>query len=214
FSQEFAKVQDPNETILCIHPSAEVSGTVRSATVAAQDFPNLDIRIIDTRVVGSPLATLVILAAKWAQEGVAADTIVERIKTMSQSCHIYFLVDTLEYMAKGGRIGNATALLGSVLQIKPILTFRDGKVDVFEKERTQKRARERLVNIVVEQIPKNQEAYLTLMHADTPNVVAEISRGLSSRLSINTIEIYEVPPAIITHAGPGVLGVAFFTQNF
>ena len=213
FAQEFAKVQDPNETILCIHPSAEVSGTVRSATVAAQDFPNLDIRIIDTRIVASPLATLVTLAAQWAEEGQSADEIVDHLTKMAKSCRIYFLVDTLEYMAKGGRIGNASALLGSVLQIKPILTFNDGKVDVFEKERTQKRARERLENIIVEQIPKNQEAYLTLMHAGIPDDVALFAERLSQRLSILSIPIYEVPPAIITHAGPGVLGVAFFTYN-
>ena len=136
FAREFERFTDGNVTLLCIHPSAEVSGTVRSATVAAQDFPHLDIRVIDTRLIASPLATLVLLAAQWASEGVNADQIVLQLREMIPRCQVYFMVDTLEYLAKGGRIGGASALLGSVLQIKPILTFRDGRVEPFEKERT------------------------------------------------------------------------------
>ncbi len=214
FAQEFQKTTDPNEAIICIHPSIEVSGTIRSATIAARDFSYLDIRIIDTKVVASPLATMVTLAAQWAQEGLSADVIIDNLNQLIQDCHLYFLVDTLEYMAKGGRIGNASALLGSVLQIKPILMFKNGQVDVFEKERTHKRALERLENIVVEQIPKNREAYLSLMHADIPDKIKEFADRLSESLSIPSIPIFEIPPAIITHAGPGVLGVGFFTPPF
>ncbi len=100
----------------------------------------MDIRIIDTRVISSPLATLVTLAGQWTQEGCNIDEVVARIYEMLPCCRVFFLVATLEYLAKGGRIGGAQALLGSVLQIKPILTLRDGKVDQFEKERTHKRA--------------------------------------------------------------------------
>ncbi|MFN3309429.1 MAG: DegV family protein [Anaerolineales bacterium] len=210
FAKEFAQFNDKNTTILCIHPSSEVSGTVRSATLAAQDFPHLDIRVIDTRLIASPLATLVLLAAQWAESGVPADEIVARIYEMIPRCHIFFMVDTLEYLAKGGRIGGAAALLGSVLQIKPILTFRDGRVEAFEKERTHKRAFERMVTLTLERIDQGKECYLTVMHAGVEEQAHELTHRLSTELSIPNIPIYEMPPAIITHAGPGIIGVAFF----
>ena len=144
FIKEFERLAGLAEPIICIHPSTDVSGTVRSATVAARDFPDLDIRIIDTRSVASPLGRMVQLAAEWAAAGVDADTICVRIHDLSQRCRIYFLVDTLEYLARGGRIGGAAALLGGVLQIKPILRLHDGKVDQYERERTYKRAIARL----------------------------------------------------------------------
>lgn len=211
FTKEFARFTDQNTTILCIHPSSEVSGTVRSATVAAQDFPHLDIRVIDTRLIASPLATLVLLAAQWAQEGIPADEIVSRIHEMIPRCHVFFMVDTLEYLAKGGRIGGAAALLGSVLQIKPILTFKDGRVEPYEKERTYRRAFERMIEITVERIDKEKETYLSVMHAGVEEQARLLAQRLSTQLSIPNIPIYEMPPAIITHGGPGILGIAFFT---
>jgi DegV family protein with EDD domain len=211
FAKEFKRFSGGEVTLLCIHPSAEVSGTVRSATTAAQDFPHLDIRIIDTRLIASPLATLVLLAAQWAGEGMNADQIVSQLKEMIPRCQVYFMVDTLEYLAKGGRIGGASALLGSVLQIKPILTFKNGRVEPFEKERTYKRAFERMIAIAEERIEKGKESYLTIMHAAAREQAEELATRLSSKLSISTIPIYEMPPAIITHGGPGILGIAFFT---
>lgn len=153
FRAEFERLIPLGEPILCIHPSAEVSGTVRSATVAAHEYPGADIRIIDTRLIGSPLATLVSLAARWAGEGQDGDTIQARIVEMSGRCHLYFLVDTLEYLVKGGRIGGAAAILGSLLQVKPILAWRDGRVDQFERVRTHKRALLRLKELVAEPSP-------------------------------------------------------------
>jgi DegV family protein with EDD domain len=213
FSREFQRLVPYDEPILCIHPSAEISGTVRSATVAARDFPVADIRIIDTRTVASPLATLVQLAVQWAAEGCDADEIEARIKAMIPRCRIFFLVATLDYLAKGGRIGGASALLGSVLQIKPILTLRDGKVDMYERERTHKRALARLVELTLEQYPKDQPGYLSIMHADVPDQAGNLASQLGASLGLTDVPIYNVPPAIVTHGGPGILGVAFFAAG-
>lgn len=210
FAQEFRRLVPTGEAILCIHPSAEVSGTVRSATVARDDFPGADIRVIDSRVIASPLATMVTLAAQWAEAGMNADEIEARLRDMIPRCRIYFLVDTLEYLAKGGRIGGAAALLGGVLQIKPILTFRDGKVDQFDKERTHKRALARLKTVVMEQYPRNGEGYLSVMHAGVPDQGQALADELGAALGVDEVPILDVPPAIVTHGGPGVLGVGFF----
>lgn len=213
FAQEFARWAPAGIPILCIHPSAEVSGTVRSASVAALDFPGADIRVIDTRVIASPLATLVQLAAEWATVGENIDTIESRIKALIPRCRIYFLVATLEFLARGGRIGGAAALLGGLLQIKPILTMRDGHVDQYEKERTHKRALARLVSITLEQIPRDASGYLSVMHAGVPDQAAALAAELGGLLKLERIPILDVPPAIVTHAGPGILGVAFFVKE-
>ena len=125
---------------MCIHPSADVSGTVRSAVTARSDFPGRDIRVIDTRTIAGPLASIVLEADRLAKAGASADEVEAQVRSMMPRARIYFLVDTLDYLRRGGRIGGAQALLGSILQVKPILTFTDGRIDQFEKERTKKRA--------------------------------------------------------------------------
>jgi DegV family protein with EDD domain len=213
FVKEFERLVPTGETILCIHPSAEISGTVRAATVAAQDFPGADIRVIDTRSVASPLATMVELAAGWAAEGVEADTIVARLQDLSKRCRIYFLVDTLDYLVRGGRIGGAAGLIGSVLQIKPILALQDGKVEPYERERTHKRALARLKEIVIEQFPKDEPGYLTVLHAAVPDQAQALAAELGAAVNQQSVPILDVPPAIVVHGGPGILGVAFFAAS-
>jgi DegV family protein with EDD domain len=197
-------------TIICLHPSSELSGTVRSALTAAQDFPGADIRVVDTRTIAAPLATAVLLAARWAREGVDADTIVARVQDLLARQRVYFLVDTLEYLHRGGRIGGAQALLGGLLQVKPILTLRDGRVEPFEQQRTQKRALARLRELVLGECPRTPESYLAVMHADAEATARELAADFAAQLGIPDIPIYELPPAIVTHAGPGVLAVSYF----
>ena len=213
FNQHFERMSAQGGTIFCIHPSAEVSGTVRSASVAKMDFPGTDIRVIDTRTIGSPLGTLVELAAAWAQEGCDAGTIESRLTSLIAHGRVYFLVSTLEYLARGGRIGGAQALLGSMLQIKPILCLKDGRVEQYEKERTHKRALSRLKELVVEQCPSGGNGYLSVMHAG----VAEQGQALAAELGVTLqqpqVPVRDVPPAIVTHGGPGILAAAFFVKE-
>ena len=213
FAEQFQRLAPSGEPILCIHPSTEVSGTVRSASVAALDFPGVDIRVIDTRVVASPLGTIVEEAAKWAASGMGIEEIIAGIENLIRRCRVYFLVATLDYLARGGRIGGATHLLGSVLQVKPILALRDGKVDNYEKERTHRRAVARLKEIVCEQAPLDGSAMLSVMHADVPEEAQALRDDLSKIVNQKEIFIADVPPAIVTHGGPGILGVGFFVRD-
>jgi DegV family protein with EDD domain len=214
FTEEFRRMVSTGEPILCIHPSCEVSGTVRSATIAAQDFPDADIRVIDTRTIGSPLMTMVTLAARWAEAGEDADTIETRLRQdFIPNCRIYFLVATLEYLAKGGRIGAAAALLGSVLQIKPILVMNDGRVDQFERERTHRRALARLKEMAVHDIPAQLAEHVTVMHAAVPDQAAALAEFLRQHFNLTRVTVVDIPPAIVTHAGPGVLCIGFFLDH-
>ena len=198
------------DTILSIHPSTDISGTVRSAETAKEDFPGADIRILDSRTVGGNLATCVQLAVAWAESGVSADDIMARLQALIPRGRIYFLVATLEYLQRGGRIGGATALIGSVLQIKPLLELREGRIEALEKVRTHHLALARLSELVRERCPRSPEAHLCVMHADDEREAQNLARGLQTSLGAEAIPIYHLGAAITTHAGPGALAVGFF----
>jgi DegV family protein with EDD domain len=210
FTPFFKEFLDQGHSIICLHPSAEVSGTVRGATVAAQDFPGADIRVIDTRSVAGPMAAMVLQAHAWAEQGATAEVVERRVREMIGRQMIYFLVDTLEYLQKGGRIGGAQALVGGLLQVKPILTLRDGRVEAFEQQRTKKRAVGRLVELVAASCPRNAQSHLCVMHADARADADDMAADLAATQGIQDIPIYELPPAIVVHGGPGVLAVGYF----
>jgi len=209
----FERLVAEGHTIICLHPSTELSGTVRSATVAARDFPDADIRVVDTRSVAGPLAAMALLAARWAREGADADTILARVQDLMARQRIYFVVDTLEYLHKGGRIGGATALLGGLLQVKPILTLRDGRVEPLEQQRTKRRALARLRELVSEECPRSADAHLCVMQADAEVEAQSMATDFATALGVPEIPIYEMPPAVVVHAGPGVLGAGFFVAQ-
>jgi DegV family protein with EDD domain len=218
FVEAFERFAPGGEPIICILPSAVVSGTIRSAMVALQmvaerGMQDLDVRIIDTGLIASPVTTLIQLATEWAEAGLDADTIEARIREMCSRCKIYFLVDTLKFLARGGRIGGAAALVGSVLQVKPVLTFVNGGVEVFEKVRTHKRALDRLKELVSTQISHKGDGYLSVMHAAAEEQAQQLATELGGQLGFSEVPILAVPPAVVTHGGPGILGVGFFTEK-
>ena len=206
----YAEARQRGESVIVIAPSAKVSGTVRAATVAAQDFPEADVRVVDSMTIAGNLASLVLMADAWAKSGLEAEPIVSRLNNWIGRGRIYFLVNTLEYLQKGGRIGGAKALIGELLQVKPILCVREGQVEPFEQQRTKKRALRRLLEIVEEQCPKNSEAHLCVMQADAMQEAEALVIDLRSRMELSSIPIYELPPAIVVHGGPGALAVGFF----
>jgi len=206
----FRELIDNGHTIIVICPSQKVSGTYRSAAEAALEFPDADIRVVDTQTIGPALGTLVLKALELAHEGKTAEYIVNQLEALGKKAKIYFYVDTLEYLHKGGRIGGATALLGSLLQVKPILLFKDGQVNPFEKQRTKKKALDRIVELVLQECPPVAESNLAILEADAMDDAVALRNQFQSKLNINAIRIADLPPAIIVHAGPGVVAASFF----
>ncbi len=204
---------EAGDTILSIHPSSDVSGTVRGATIAAEAFPGADIRVLDTRTIAGPLARLVLVAARMAQEGASADAVWSRLLALAPRARIYFLVDTLEYLQKGGRIGGAAAFLGGLLQMKPILGLHDGRVAPIERQRTHHRALARLKELVLLEATRDDNAYLSVMHAGRPDLAQQLADELQAALNAPDVLITDLAPAIVTHAGPGALGVGFFREE-
>ncbi len=211
FIEVFQPCVNAGESIVCVHPSSDLSGTVRSADIAKKDFPDADIRVIDTRTVAGPLGSLVLEADRLAKQGASADEVEARVREMMARQKIYFIVDTLEFLRRGGRIGGAQALLGTVLQIKPILTLQDGRIDQFERERTKKKALARIKELLMAEAARGAEAHVSVNHAGVQGEAEELAAELKQTLGVDEVLVLDMPPAIVTHAGPGLLAVGFFT---
>ena len=208
----FPALIDQGHTIIVICPSQKVSGTFLSASEAALEFPGADIRVVDTQTIGPALGTLVLKALEMVEKGESADTLVKTIEDLGKKVRVYFYVDTLEYLHKGGRIGSAAALVGGLLQVKPILLFRDGQVNPFEKQRTKKKALERIIELVLQECPPVPESHLAILQADALEDALSIKSQLQSERNYRSIQITDLPPAIIVHAGPGVVAASFFEE--
>ena len=212
FDEVYRLAAEVGDTILSLHPSSEVSGTVSSAYSARSSYPEAHIRVIDTRTVAGCLAAIVQCAAEWAAANLSVDEIVQRLEAMIPRARTYFLVATLEYLQKNGRIGGAAKLLGSALQIKPILTLTNGHVETLEKVRTQHKALQRIKELARAECPRTPESYLCVMHADAPTQADQLRADLCADLGVCDIPLYSVGPAITTHAGPGTLAIGFFAE--
>jgi DegV family protein with EDD domain len=206
----FEEAKKRGESVVVVAPTSKASGTVRSAQTAAQEFPGLDVRIVDTLTISCNLASLVLVADDMAKAGASADEVVAKLNDMIPRGRIYFLVDTLEYLAKGGRIGGAKKLLAELLEIKPILQVKDGQVESFEQQRTKKRALARLVEVVTEQCKGGAEAHLCVLQVAAEKEAEALVQELKSKVPVSDIPIYQLPPAIVVHAGPKAMGVGFF----
>lgn len=206
----FEEAKRRGESVVVVAPTGKASGTVRSAQTAAMEFPGLDVRVVDTLTISCNLASLLLVADDMAKAGASADEVVARLDEMIPRGRIYFLVDSLEYLAKGGRIGGAKKLLAELLEIKPILQIKDGQVESFEQQRTKKRALARLVEVVAEGCKGGDEAHLCVLQVEAEEEAQALVEELKSKVFVSDIPIYELPPAIVVHAGPKAMGVGFF----
>jgi DegV family protein with EDD domain len=209
----YEELYKKGESMIVVCPSTDVSGTFRSATVAAQDFPKADINIIDTRTIGSGLGELVLFAHQLVLNNHKSQDIIAAVKEMASREKLYFLVNTLEYLYKGGRIGGAKALVGSVLQVKPILEIRNGRAEAVESQRTKNKALARFRELIYKECPVGTNSHLSIMHGGNIEEATTVANEFSQKLNIKNIPIYYLPPAIMVHAGPGVLAVSFFREN-
>jgi DegV family protein with EDD domain len=208
----FDEARRKAESVIVVAPTAKASGTVRSAETAAQDYRDVDIHVVDTQTVSCNLGSLVLIADDMAKAGKCAYEIVGKIKDLIPRGRLYFVVDTLEYLARGGRIGGAKKLLAELLEIKPILQVKDGQIEPFEQQRTKNRALRRLVEVAAEQCKGGDEAQKCMLQVAAETEAESMVTELMSRIPVSNVPIYELPPAIVVHAGPRAMGLGFFVE--
>lgn len=196
------------EAIVNITISAELSGTYASAEQATRmvDFP---VYVVDSRNVSMGEGLIVLKAAQARDAGASAAEVTQVARDMISRSNIIFTVNTLEYLHRGGRIGNAKWLLGTALSIKPILHVKNGRIDALESVRTRRRALNRLVEVFSEQIDPAKPLWVGVVHGDAAEEAAAIKAEIVARWKPELLIDGTVGLAVGTHAGPGVVGMAF-----
>ena len=211
FLQMYTELSHQAEAIVSIHVSPKMSATLDSALVASKELPDVPIHVIDSRSTSMDLGLIAIAAARAAAAGQDATEVVRLVEGLIPKTSIFFTVETLEYLRKGGRIGGATALLGSALSIKPVLYVRDGQVEPLEKPRTRKRAIGRVLDLMAERVGSSEAVHAAVLQCDVPNEAQALAEQVAARFHCVELLTTEAGPIIGTHCGPGTLGVAFYT---
>jgi len=194
------------DAVVCINLSAGLSATMQSAQNAARALEGeLDVRVIDSRSITSGLGTQVVLAAEAAAGGASADEVVALVEDLAERTHVVGALDTLDNLKKGGRIGNAQALLGSLLSIKPIVDISTGTVEEAGKARTRRKALEVLRDKVAS---AGAIEHLNVTHGFAPDV-EDMLDLLDPIYSRDRIQVGHIGPVIGTHGGPRVMGVTW-----
>jgi DegV family protein with EDD domain len=205
FEETYARLCADGSEVVSIHLSSKLSGTLHSAEIARDALRSrCIIDVVDSRSASLGLGLIVLSAAQLANSGADSRQIVSHVRRLAPNVHILFFVDTLEFLQRGGRIGRARALLGTLLNIRPILKLEDGEIHPVEKVRTRSKAIDRLVEFV-ELFPEFER--LAIVHSNTTGDVETLLRRLEPLYPRDRITVGQYGPVIGSHAGPGGLGV-------
>jgi len=208
FEKVFRTLADDGATgVVCINLSSKLSATMQAAQVAAQAVGDAcPVEVVDSLHVTMGLGNLCLAAARRAAAGDSVDAIVADVIDRRDRTKLYGTLDTLEFLKKGGRVGNARALLGSMLAIKPVVEVRDGVVEEAGKVRTRSKA----LRLLVDKVKEGPLESLAVMHGQAPDL-DELLDMLDPLVPRSEIVVGQVGPVIGTHAGPRVIGVTFQT---
>jgi DegV family protein with EDD domain len=207
FAQAYAAAAaDGATSIVSVHLSAKLSGTVESAVIAARTAP-VPVTVVDSGLIGMAMGFAAIAGAVAAASGCDADAVARVVRARCASASSLFYVDTLDYLRRGGRIGPATARLGAALSVKPLLHIENGAIESLEKVRTSSRALARLEELAVERAG-DQEVDIAVQHLQGEGRALALAERLRQRVpGVQSLIVQEVGAVVGTHVGPGMLGV-------
>jgi DegV family protein with EDD domain len=212
FAELFSTLSGHATGIVAVLVSGGLSGTVNSALTAASNLPDLPIEIVDTGAVSMQLGFAVLAAAQAAEAGADIQAVAAAARTMIPRTGIFFVVDTLEYLHRNGRIGAAAMLFGSALNLKPLLSIQGGIVTPVAKIRSRRNALDKMIELMQQQVPPGKRIHLAVLHVAAPEDAAHLRDDLVSRFDPIDVLVAECGPVIGAHAGPGTLGAAFYVD--
>ena len=213
FKDVFKPLVEAGRPILAILVSDKLSGTIQSAEQAKAEFPGAKIVIIDSEAAAMALGFQVLAAARGAREGKSFEEVTEIARRAKEQTGVLLVVDTLEFLHRGGRIGGASRLIGTALSMKPVLELQDGVLDVVERVRTRSKAQARLLDILEERIDGRPNLRLAVLHAAAEERARDLLEIAANRLNPIETVFSEVSPVVGTHVGPGTLGLCYSVES-
>ena len=212
FIEIYTEILKDSESIISIHISKKMSGTINSTELAKKEMPGKDIEIVDSDLVSYPLGFIVVKAAKLALEGKTKEEILREVYNLKTKIKVLFVPSTLEYLKKGGRIGKAKGLIASLLEIKPILTIHDGEVSQFKTTRRWNQAKTELINSMETMVKNPQNLIVAVGDSDSKEEGAEMYERLKETFNPKEISRFDIGAVVGTHLGPGGLCIAFYEE--
>ena len=210
FADVFEKLHGEGYEILTLVISAALSGTMDSATQAMKMVPDAKVELVDSKLTSVPLAFMALSTARAAKRGASlakCKVIAEAIRDHSE---VFFAVDTLEFLHRGGRIGGASRFLGTALNLKPILYLEEGKIEALEKVRTSKRAHKRLIELLKDRMDGQSPINLVgVVGAAADKSMTRLMADIKENFQPKEVMMADLSPVIGTHTGPGTVGVAY-----
>ncbi|WP_147802357.1 DegV family protein [Alkalicoccus halolimnae] len=210
FEEAYKKIfKETGSDIISIHLSSKLSGTFQSAYIAQQTLgEEVPLEVIDSKRASYAIGVIVVEAAQMAGKGASKEEIVNRINEMLEETSVYFMVDTLEYLQKNGRIGKASALVGSLLKIKPILSLtEEGEVYPFEKVRGNKKAVQKILSEFT-RLYNGKPLHVGISHAEAEKEAEHFMSRMKEQFDVQQEVITNIGPVIGTHVGPGTISIA------
>jgi len=208
----FHRLAREAEAIACIHLAHEFSGTVAIAEEVGQSFKEVPVRVVDSRSAAMAEGFVVLEAARMAAKGGDLVAVVVRARGMIPRVNLVVMLDTLKYLYRGGRIGRAARLMGSALQFKPVLSVENGAVDALERPRTWPKAVRRILEIMAARV-RGRPVHAAVVHADALDKAEQLRQKVASLFNCRELYATDLTPVMGTHAGPGVLGVAWWSDK-
>jgi len=211
FLRVYAAAAQESSAIVSVHLSPKLSAIHQTATTASQLVDGVPIHVVNCHTAAMGQGFVVLEAARAAAAGADLEGVVARAAEVASKMNLLATIGTLEYLYRGGRIGGAATLLGTMLQIKPVLYLGDGHVDVFAKPRTKPRAIRTMLRQMAN-LADDRPIHAAILHADVPEEAEALRRRVTEQF--NCAELYVTPltPVMGAHTGPGVLGVVFYVE--
>lgn len=214
--QEMLDVVEKGDSLCCIFLSSDMSGTFSTGRIAKdmilETNPNALIEIVDSRSNCMQLGFAVVMAARAAQTGKTLEQVKEAALATIKRTRFLFIPENLNYLRKGGRIGGASALIGNIFKIIPILTVEDGKTTILMKVRTKKNAVLAMTDKMMQDIGNYGLGEIVVLHINCLDEATELAKVLKEKLQV-PIDIMDIGPVIGLHVGPGTIAIAYYTLN-
>lgn len=201
--------------VLGIFISAGLSGTIQSALQARGLLEKgaERVTVFDSQSTTMAMGFQVLAAARAANQGASLQECVRVLEDARERSGVFFVVDTLEFLHRGGRIGSAQRFLGTALNMKPILQMNNGKIEALERVRTKGKALDRLMELVVEQCAGKGPVQLAAPHANTPEEAQNVLQKIAQQLDTSENLVTDLSPVVGTHVGPGTVALAYMTSH-
>jgi DegV family protein with EDD domain len=209
----YAELGERYDAIVSIHVSGDMTGTVRTARLAAEQIERVPIRVLDSRTATIAEGFVVLAAARAAAAGASLDEVIAEAERVIRRVDFFATLKTLEHIHRGGRLGEAAVLLGSQLHIVPILNLKQGRVSIVGLTRSWKHALEEILNLAVQRVGEQRNVHAAVFHGDVPNDALWLREQFLARVPCVEFYLTEFTPVMGAHTGPDVVGLVFYADD-